>query len=606
MQKRIIAILLALVMVLGLAACGKSNNTEPANTVDPAAEQKRFADFVTKQYIYSIESDYSTAHIYYSDWAAAGLNRDNIEISFGEIPSESSMKEDREYYQGLQKELDTFDRTLLTPLQQDEYDALVWEIGSVLAMCDEKFDYYGQFFTPPNSLESNIAALFTSWELRNAQDARDVVTLINSLPAYIDGCLAYAKKQQEKNLLMTNFEEVQQGCQDIIDSGLDSYAIKCVLDQLEKLTDLSQDEKAALKEQILAAFRDSYLPSITKIRDTFKEISGGNNVTGSYASLPNGKEYYSALLNYKTGLLGKDPDEVFKELQDAMNVHYKKLVEVYNKAPFDANAYYDGKGNSGYKDYTEILEDVKVKMLADHPEVKNLKYEIQSADPEEKLEEKSIAAYFIIPPVDGDHLQRMRVAPSNTNIGSIDTYMTVTHEGFPGHMYQYAYAAENIPSDYIKTLGVDSVVEGYAVYSQYHALEYLKKFNNNYKDFAMANEQYSYAVYSAVDIGINYKGWDLTQTAQFLTNSGFSVDEGSTKSIYDLLRLNTCYYLPYGYGFEMLQGLRDIAEKDLGDKFSALEFNRALLDAGPSPLSVVTNHINKYIDSVKGPANESK
>ena len=621
MTKKILAVLLALVMVFSAAACtstpsgNNSGNTTPGNNSnnsnnvqppeDNSAEQKRFAEFVDKQYIYSIESDYSTAHIYYSDWEAAGLNRDNIEISFGEAPTEAGMQEDRDYYNGLQKELATFDRSKLTPLQQDEYDALEWEIGSVLAMADEKFDYYSQIFTPPNSLESNIVALFTSWELRNEQDVKDVITLIGSIPSYVDGCLEYAKKQQEKNLLMTNFDDVIDSCKDILDFGLDSYAIKCIMDQVDKQESISKEQKDKYKAEIKDAFKKYFLPSIKKISDTFKSIKKGNNITGSYASLPNGKEYYEALLNYRLGYLGKSALDIKYELQKAMTKHYSEIVTTYQEHTLDANAYYSNRGNTKYTDYTAILEDVKVKMLEDHPEVKDLKYEILNADPEEKLDEKNVAAYFIIPPVDGDGLQRMRVNPSNKEFGSVDTYMTVTHEGFPGHMYQYAYAAENIPSDYIKTLGVDAIVEGYAVYSQYGALNYLKTPSVAYRDFARYNEMYAYAVYSAVDICINYEGYDVEGTKSFFVTAGFNVDTEAAQEIYDLLRLNPAYYGPYGYGYEFLAGLRENAEKELGDKFSALEFNKALLDAGPSPCKVVTNHVNSYIESVKAASQEA-
>ena len=196
-------------------------------------------------------------------------------------------------------------------------------------------------------------------------------------------------------------------------------------------------------------------------------------------------------------------------------------------------------------------------------------------------------------------MQHMRVNPSNTEITTLDTYMTVTHEGFPGHMYQFAYLADNIPSDYIITLEVDSMVEGYAVYSQYHALEYLEGISKAERLVTTYDERLGYLAYSLVDLGINYYGWDIPYTVEFMTNLGFSINEEIAQSIYDLLRLCPVYYESYGYGFEFIEKLRVKAENELGSKFSALEFNRALLNAGATPQNVVTRHIEEYINSAK-------
>ncbi len=599
MKKRITALFLAAILLICAAGCGKAPANNNAAPAEPTDEQKQFAQFVDEQYRYSIEQDYSTAHIYYLDWEKAGLKRENIEISFGLAPDEASMKEDREYYKSLSEKLARFDRSKLTRLQQDEYDALEWEIGTVLALSDPKFDYYSQLFTPPNSLESNIVALFTSWDLRNEQDVKDVITLIDSIPAYVDSSIEYAKKQQEKNLLMTNFDDVAEGCQDIIDSGLNSYAIKCIMDQVDEADYLTADKKASYKADINAALTRSYLPSFVKIKDAFTAMKGGNNITAGLSALPNGKEYFELLLNYKLGLKGASAQDIKTKAVSWADDRYGELLDCVMKYRSDVNDYYNGKGSSGYTDYTQLLEDVKQKMLVDHPEVSDLRYKIQPASPEEKLDEKNVAAYFIIPPVDGDHMQQMRVNPSNTEIGTIDTYMTVTHEGFPGHMYQYAYAAQNIASDYIKTLGVDGVVEGYAVYSQYHALEYINSFSQGYKDFAAINEKYAYLVYSMADIGINYEGWDVKKTLTHFTDYGFGVDQAGAQQIYDLLRLNPGYYEPYGLGYEYIEEMRKGAEEALGKKFSALEFNRAILNAGPTPLKVLEHYVSDYTENAK-------
>ena len=580
------------------------NNTasnESGNTADPGDPkmQEEFAAFVEKQYVYSIEESYTTAHVYYLDPTSAGLNDDNIEKSFGLASTDEDYEEIRTYYTDLKNELLTFDREKLTRRQQDEYDTLVWEIDSVLAMSDKKFDYYEQYFAPPNSLEANIVSLLSTWELRNEKDVKDFITMMDTLPAYVDSAIEYAKKQQEMKLFMTDFDAVVTGCDDVLKAGMNSFVINRLLGQVDELEDLDDTQKASYKAEMKAMFQRSYLPSFTKIKNGINSLRGGYNNEEGLAAFPNGKEYFEVLLNYGLGSSGVSASSFKRKIEKRMSVHYEVVYDIYGKDQESVSNYYGNSLKTGYESYDDILEDVKKLMLTDHPEVKNLEYMIKLADVEEKLDEKNIAAYFVIPPLDGDHKQQMRVNPSNDEIESIDTYMTVTHEGFPGHMYQYAYLYDLDISDYLKTIGIDGMVEGYAVYAQYGALDYLSDISKNVRKFAAADSSVSYLLYCLIDIGINYDGWTLEDTKKFFDDEGYNVNDESAKEIYDFMRFSPCTYEPYGLGYEYIAEQRERAERALGEKFSAAEFNKAFLNAASAPRDVVKRYIDEYIESAK-------
>ena len=531
------------------------------------------------------------------DPEAAGLDWDNIDISFGLASDDQSYEEDRTYYKSLLTALEGFDRSTLTRAQQDEYDSLEWEIKSVINIADEKFDYYEQLFAPPNSLDANLVSWFSTWELRSEKDAEDVVTLINSIAAYVDSAIEYAKKQQEKKLFMTDYDAVIEGCDEVIELGMTSSVLSGLLEHVDNLDNVDAAKKETLKKNISEAFEKSYLPVFTTIKNAMNDMRGGYNNEGGLSAFPNGKEYFEARMNYVMGTMGVTADEANEFLSKRSDSYLTQFIALYTKHSEEVNMLYEGTQTSGYTNYREILEDIKIKMLTDHPEVKHLEYNIEDADPEEKLTEKNIAAYFLIPPVDGDHKQQMRVNPNNENAGSVDSYVTVTHEGFPGHMYQYAYMYDNIESDYIKTLGIDANVEGYAVYSQYGALDYLDNVPSAYCKAHALNEKIAYIEYSVVDIGINYYGWGFEETMDYFTEAGYSLTEEDGREVYDYLRFCPITYEPYGYGYELIALLREKAESELGSKFNAKDFNKALLDAGPTPYNVVTRYINEYISS---------
>ena len=609
MTKKILSVLLVLAMLFTACACG--GNTNNANNAAKEQEEleayrREFAAFVDEQYKHSIEESYSTLHIYYLDPEAAGLDMSKVDISVGTAPTDAEMQEDRDYYNGLKEKLSGFDREKLTRDQQDEYDCLQWEIDSVLTLCDKKFDYYDQFFAPPNSLDANLVSLMSTWEMRNEREVGEFITYVKSIPAYVDSALEYAKKQQEKQLLMTDFDQVIEGCNDVIEIGMDSFIVGRLTGQIDALEGISADKKEAYKKELTEALETCYLPVFTKIRDAFEGMRGGYNNTMGYAGLPNGKEYFEAMLNYKIGTLGVSAMDIKAEIVNSLNAHIDEIRAIQKAHPSALDAFYSVQRKTGYEDYDSILADVRVKMLKDFPEIKDLQYEIKKADEEEKLEEKSIAAYFVVPPLDGDHKQQMRVNPNNDDMASVDTFMTVSHEGFPGHMYQYAYLAESGKSDYIKTLEVQAMVEGYAVYAQYCALAYADKLTDTYRDLTRINEAYSYLEYAIVDIGINYEGWDEEKTYRYFVNNGYSIDEETGHEIYTLLRLTPAYYEPYGIGYEFIASERDRAQKAVGKSyFSLLEFNRALLNACSTPRSVISRYVDEYIESVNAVKNSN-
>ena len=610
MTKKLLAVLLALVMLFTACACAgntnnanNANNTNNASNVSPEDEleayRREFAAFVEEQYIHSIEESYSTLHIYYLDPEAAGMDMSKVDISMGLAPDDAKMQADRDYYDGLKKKLLSFDREKLTKDQQDEYDCLEWEIGSVLAMCDKKFDYYDQIFAPPNSLDANLVSVMSTWEMRNEREVGEFITYVKSIPAYVDSALEYAKKQQEKKLLMTDFDQIKAGCEDVIELGMDSFIVDRLLGQIDALDGIAADKKETYKKDLREALETCYVPVFTKIRDTFESMRGGFNNEQGYAALPNGKEYFEVLLNYQLGTMGKTAKDFKKEISSSIDSLISEIQGIAMREPNAIDDFYDNEPDTGYTSYEAILEDVKVKMLADYPEIKDLQYDIKKADEEEKLEEKSVAAYFVVPPLDGSHKQQMRVNPANEDMSTVDTFMTVCHEGFPGHMYQYAYQSEGSKSDYIKTLEVTGMVEGYAVYAQYGALAYADALSKSYGDLMRINEAYTYLEYALVDIGINYDGWDVKTTYDYFIRNGYAINEDIAQEIYDLLRMTPVYYEPYGVGYQFIASERTRAEKALGDKFSSKEFNRALLNASSTPRNVISRYIDEYIESAK-------
>ena len=148
-------------------------------------------------------------------------------------------------------------------------------------------------------------------------------------------------------------------------------------------------------------------------------------------------------------------------------------------------------------------------MFQDFPQVSQLEYDIVNV--QGPLISNTILAYFFVPAIDGTTRKQLRVNPASTDLSSILTYSTVAHEGFPGHMYQTAYAYENLDSLYRKTVRMPSYLESYAVYAQYEAQKYLEGIDQNLLAAIKEQELLQNCITILADIGIHYDGWSVSE-----------------------------------------------------------------------------------------------
>ena len=287
-------------------------------------------------------------------------------------------------------------------------------------------------------------------------------------------------------------------------------------------------------------------------------------------------------------------------LQDDMNERIANMQKLMASNPDILKAILkNDMPVTNYTSYTDILDDISKKIKDDFPEVDNLKYNIKNVN-EEIASDSGIAAYFNIPSVDGNGVKQLRVNPRLGDINTISTYQIVSHEGFPGHMYQYGYMYEHQTSPYRKTLASSNAyTEGFAVYAQYFASRYLTDIDQNLLRFIKENELVTYDIVILADIGIHYEGWSFDKYKSFLQENGIAMDDENTQMEYKQQQANPACFEPYYVGFHELDKLKTKAMEALGDKFDDKTFHEAILTSGNAPFSVVERNVTAYIDANK-------
>lgn len=582
MPKKIGILLLCFVMLL--SGCSSSNKT--AYKEEPEEElteyQEEFNDFLKDQLVETLESDHYTLHSYLKDPETYDIDSASVEKTFGRMDA-ASMEEDRKEIQETLDQLQAFDYEQLTDQQQDTYDIFTYTMQGSKELSDPKFDYIASAFSPMTGIHVSFPTIFADWTFDSEQELKDLILMIQDVDDYTQSAIDYTYIQNEKGYLCLDFDSILSYCEKILDKGLESSVLKGLQDQVDAL-DLNSDQTKAYKQELEQAFKDSYLKAYELIKAAMLDLKqNGNNHPNGLASFDVGKEYYSLLMKNNTG-----SDMEVIEVEDLMDTACKEHLQTFiENADSDMSFLFTSMNYTGYE---QMLDDIQDQMFDDFPKVESLEYEIKDME-EDVASDNGVAAYFQIPEIDGDLKGQLRVNPNNNNMKAIDTYMTVAHEGMPGHMYQYNYAQEHISEPLRWSILASSAYqEGYATYAQHYSLRYLKGIKPKQ---LKAYSEYMLVIYDALvlaDIGIHYYNWDQEKCQKEIEeNYGITIDEKQ----YNQLLYTPCAFEPYYTGYEQIMDLKERAKNTLKSDYNEKEFHTILLNCGPAPFFIVEENMAK-------------
>lgn len=582
MPKKIGILLLCFVVLL--SGCSSSNKT--AYKEEPEEElaefQEKFNDFLKDQLVETLESDYYTLHSYLKDPETYDIDSASVEKTFGRMDAES-MEENRKEIQETLDQLQAFDYEQLTDQQQDTYDIFTYTMQGSKELSDPKFDYIASAFSPMTGIHVSFPTIFADWTFDSEQELKDLILMIQDVDDYTQSAIDYTYIQNEKGYLCLDFDSILSYCEKILDKGLESSVLKGLQDQVDAL-DLDSNQTKAYKQELEQAFSDSYLQAYQLIKTAMSDLKqSGNNHPNGLASFDVGKEYYSLLMKNNTG-----SDMEVIEVEDLMDTACKEHLQTFiENADSDMSFLFTSTNYTGYE---QMLDDIQDQMFDDFPKVESLEYEIKDME-EDVASDNGVAAYFQIPEIDGDLKGQLRVNPNNNNMKAIDTYMTVAHEGMPGHMYQYNYAQEHISEPLRWSILASSAYqEGYATYAQHYSLRYLKGIKPKQ---LKAYSEYMLVIYDALvlaDIGIHYYNWDQEKCQKEIEeNYGITIDEKQ----YNQLLYTPCAFEPYYTGYEQIIDLKERAKNTLKSDYNEKEFHTILLNCGPAPFFIVEENMAK-------------
>lgn len=201
-------------------------------------------------------------------------------------------------------------------------------------------------------------------------------------------------------------------------------------------------------------------------------------------------------------------------------------------------------------------------------------------NPAPPLDPKAASVYAISPP------------PHDWDARKVDSYLQeynrsmlqilTIHEGYPGHYVQLAYASHN-PSLVRKVLSSGVFVEGWAVYTEQMMLD--QGYGGG--DLALRLNQLKWYLRSVANAVLDHRMHCTAMTddeaMEFLTKRAFQ-SEGEARLKVIRAKQSSCQLSTYFVGRTAFYRLRQVVEREQGDRFELGRFHEAILEQGSPPV----------------------
>lgn len=332
----------------------------------------------------------------------------------------------------------------------------------------------------------------------------------------------------------------------------------------------------------------AYIQLGIDIKNTIDKTASNKFNNQGLAHFKNGKEYYQVLFNDATGT-SESVNEAFIKLYNAFSATSAQLAEVVSEIhalkgnDFDIDSAIENMFSSD--DWEEealysTINQLQLAMGENFPKMPETKGNIIIKQVDESLAEHYSPAAFFVSALDNPNADEVIII---NNSGDKSTgylsYDLLSHEGIPGHLYQYTFVKHSNLKNVVKVLSPTSYKEGWATYVQ----QYMA---NSFRPNTLDNLLYKANILNTiangylrclVDIWVNYHGLSLTEVNSKIANLyGIDANEINASSIYNLCVEVPTNAMTYYYSYLNLTMVKSALNKK---GYSDLKAHTAILNA---------------------------
>ena len=521
-----------------------------------------------------------TVHFYCADPESFGI--DTTEVSWPPMEwGDEAEKEYKDQLDNWMKELESFEQGKLSNEGKYVYDVLKDYLT-------HEYDSLGftYLYEPLSSsgVQAYLPVELAQYTIEDEQDIEEYLKLIELLPDYYASIVSYEKARSEAGFFMedASLDEVLDQCRDMIDELKqdDSFMVTTFEKRLDALG-VSAEQKTSYMERNALAIKNGMIPAYEAIVTGLEPLYGTAKYAGNLASRPDGKEYYEYLAASSTG-----SSRTVAEMEELLERKIREgIAKIQKLAQTSAAVLYRYEEGDIYpsQDPNLCMKILEEKIKDDFPSVEGIDYEVDYVD--DSLRDYLSPAMYLLRPY-GSKVADSILINCDKGDEPDDIFITLAHEGYPGHMLQtnYLLRSSKYPLRYI--LETSGFSEGYAEYVELRAYSYLDV-PKAVQDYYSILAEVTLYLYARADIGVEYDGWDAKQTGNYMADYFDSADEMG-EWMYQHIIGDPGGYLDYAIGMIEVRELYETAKSMGADD---MWFHRNLLGLSGAPFSLIRKYM---------------
>ena len=609
-----LAVIVSMCMLFSALACGKKPDTtqtpapeggeiiisgETEATPAPVPEEtalptlnptvsKAFQELDAEIFKWYATGDGYQLHMLVEHPENYGIDRSTVPMTLGEFTEEDTQRRAKEAEVYLAR-LTTLPRSGLTEAEQLSYDVIQQYLTESIE--NAKYPYYVEPLTEYSGIHGNIPMMFALFEINSMQDAEDYLALFADVPRYLGQVLAYEQKKAENGTFMTEkaLEAVLSGCQDIIDSEDSSFLYATFAEAVDALSDASEEQKTALKTRNETLVKNGYINAYRALYDGLNDLKKSCSPYQSVHDRGETAKAYFALQMQGAADSLLTVEEYYEMLKSEL---YRCQIAVAETGYEHPELYgMDLKVTSGNTD-TDLaqLKTITSSILPALPE-----HQLTVTDVPEELESLMSPAAYAIPAVDGWQKNTILINLSSND----DTYLlTLAHEAYPGHLYQYVYQRG------LKDVGLmqqalhyGGYAEAWSQYATQLIVENQTTYNQDYVKLSFYADMMGTLLPAMVSVLVNYYGYDQKGIETFISGLQLNNAEKAAETYYALAIDQPYYFFAYALGYCQIEGMVQDAETDMGATFDRKAYLTAYLNLGPCYFNLIQERMDVWVDA---------
>ena len=587
------------------------------------SENSRFESFTENLFRAEVSANTLTLHYALADPASQGIKKSAV--SLGTVSSDaSSAEETARLCQNYEKQLKNFHYSRLSKDNQLTLDMLLLYFHTRASL--GKNYILDEPLGPSLGIQAQLPVLLAEYAFYTKEDISDYLKLLGTIKPYFQSILDFEKEKISSGCFMSNttLDRILKQCSSFIQNPDSNYMDDIFAQKLKtfsnpKLSQKDQEELCTYHHKLII---QQVIPAYQELVSGLKTLRGSGKNSRGLAYFEGGRAYYLYLLQSQTGTY-VPVKKIEQRLSAQLLKDYEEIQTLLKSDPSLASSL------SQYSTAitltpSQMLEKLPSLMAGDFPELKNTTYELRSVH--ESMKSFLSPAFYLTPPVDTGSPNVIYINNSGRST-SLELFGTLAHEGFPGHLYQTVSFSRSKPANIRYLITSSGYVEGWATYVESYAYQYAASLMTNLSrnsassDFhdsdtsgtsdtsgksstsnmssasnatrlAWLNRSMNLCIYSLIDIGIHYRGWEQARVAAFLKAFGIT-NASAASEIYQYIVETPGNYLKYYWGYLNFLDLKKSCQNSMGADFDLKKFHRKIMEIGPVQFPVLEKYLKQ-------------